>query len=395
MERQDMRAFIHRPAPKQTADLVRSTKSESVAPYNKRDAAREAPRTASPHGFHFSRIPLHHTTGERLQTKLTVNIPGDVYEQEADRVADAVMRMPESRADSEAVVDTMASPAQVETSAVPAGDSGGFAAPPIVHDVLRSPGQPLDTATRTFMEPRFGQDFSDVRVHTDAGAAESAAAVGARAYAVNRTIVFGSGEYAPTARKGQDLLAHELAHTMQKGGNEGDRIQRQHLPYVTKPQRLDRTSNPAEGLMERQKLLASQIADYQIRPASQPGPKAWQTDTLSNGNPAYYKTKAEAEERSHGIGQQWEETKVESFHQAGKTYWRVRMRGTRTVLNFVALLKKFESSHPGWKKEQVVNSLRRLGGYDTENFQKFYGTAAAFPIVPSPGLPAVDIEQLR
>jgi hypothetical protein len=147
MERQDMRAFIHRPAPKQTADLVRSTKSESVAPYNKRDAAREAPRTASPHGFDFSRIPLHHTTGERLQTKLTVNIPGDVYEQEADRVADAVMRMPESHGQAEAALDrASALAASLQTSATPAGGSGGFPAPPMVHEVLRSPGQPLDAA---------------------------------------------------------------------------------------------------------------------------------------------------------------------------------------------------------------------------------------------------------
>jgi hypothetical protein len=79
-----MRAFIHRPAPKQTADLVRSTKSESVAPFSKRGGSHEASATLSRRGFDFTRIPVHHTAGKRLQTKLTINTPGDAYEQEAD-----------------------------------------------------------------------------------------------------------------------------------------------------------------------------------------------------------------------------------------------------------------------------------------------------------------------
>lgn len=70
-------------------------------------------------------------------------------------------------------------------------------APPIVHEVLRSPGQPLDPTTRAFMEPRFGHDFSQVRVHTDAKAAESARAVDALAYTVGRDVVFGAGNYLP------------------------------------------------------------------------------------------------------------------------------------------------------------------------------------------------------
>src|SRR5690349_11231589 len=69
--------------------------------------------------------------------------------------------------------------------------------PEIVHDVLRSTGQPLDPATRAFLEPRFGHDFSNVRVHTDARAAESARAVNALAYTVGRDVVFGAGQYAP------------------------------------------------------------------------------------------------------------------------------------------------------------------------------------------------------
>lgn len=95
-----------------------------------------------------------------------------------------------------------------------AGPSG---VPPIVHEVLRSPGQPLDAETRAFMEPRFGHDFSRVRVHTGARAAESARAVNALAYTVGRDVVFGEGQYAPGASAGRRLLAHELAHVVQQG----------------------------------------------------------------------------------------------------------------------------------------------------------------------------------
>jgi hypothetical protein len=91
-------------------------------------------------------------------------------------------------------------------------------APPIVQSVLRRSGSPLDTATRGFFEPRFGRDFSDVRVHTDATAAQSADAVGARAYTVGRNVVFANGQYNPHSTAGRHLLAHEVSHTIQQAG---------------------------------------------------------------------------------------------------------------------------------------------------------------------------------
>jgi Domain of unknown function (DUF4157) len=96
--------------------------------------------------------------------------------------------------------------------------------PPIVHDVLRSPGHPLDEATRAFMEPRFGHDFSRVRVHTDVPAARAARAVTALAFTVGSNIVFGPDQYAPRTKEGQRLLAHELTHVVQQtagGRNRG------------------------------------------------------------------------------------------------------------------------------------------------------------------------------
>lgn len=88
--------------------------------------------------------------------------------------------------------------------------------PTIVHDVLRSPGEPLDGATRATMESRFGHDFSRVRVHLDSRASESARAVNALAYTVGRDIVIDSPYYAPGTNAGQALMAHELAHTIQQ-----------------------------------------------------------------------------------------------------------------------------------------------------------------------------------
>jgi hypothetical protein len=88
--------------------------------------------------------------------------------------------------------------------------------PPVVHEVLRSPGQALDAQTRAFMESRFGHDFSRVHVHSDEQAAESAQAVNALAYTVGRDMVFGAGQYSPQTFSGQRLLAHELTHTLQQ-----------------------------------------------------------------------------------------------------------------------------------------------------------------------------------
>jgi hypothetical protein len=99
------------------------------------------------------------------------------------------------------------------------GAAASMGATPFVHQVLQSPGDPIDPDTRSFMEARFGHDFSRVRVHTDAEAAASARAVNARAYTVGRDVVFGNGRYAPQTSAGRHLLAHELAHVVQQSGD--------------------------------------------------------------------------------------------------------------------------------------------------------------------------------
>lgn len=293
----------------------------------------KASKSSQPNGTFFGKeqgMPF-------FQAKLTVNQPGDAYEQEADQVADQVMRMPDPVQRGEQTEKNGAAPVDIQRKAIPASpapveakqpgttpvlsrvqpslvqakcaecsqkekeqkeeerqegkmpvmratkihdingtgivpvqracaecakeeevrrketlaaidgaapveiqravadeqqeeempamrkeansDPGGKAAPSIVSDVVSSgAGRPLDGGTRDFMESRFGQDFGQVRIHTDAQAAESASAINARAYTSGSNIVFGSGEYQPETDSGKRLLAHELVHVGQQGG---------------------------------------------------------------------------------------------------------------------------------------------------------------------------------
>ena len=96
--------------------------------------------------------------------------------------------------------------------------------PPEVHEVLRSPGKPLDSATRVFLERRFGHSLSHVRIHTGDMAVQSAEEVRASAYTVGKHIVFGAGRYTPGTTFGLKLLAHEIAHTIQQGSKPHSKI---------------------------------------------------------------------------------------------------------------------------------------------------------------------------
>ena len=162
-----------------------------------------------------------------LQAKLTVGAVNDPLEQEADAAADRVMRMadPLVALSSGSTLSRECAACEEEWKEEhplrrePAGGGmDGSVAPPIVHEVLNSPGRPLDRATHDFMASRFGADFGNVRIHTDAQAAQSAAMVTARAYTVGHEVVFGAGQYDPAREDGRRLLAHELSHVVQQGG---------------------------------------------------------------------------------------------------------------------------------------------------------------------------------
>jgi len=121
------------------------------------------------------------------------------------------------------------------------------AIPQVVDEVLRTPGAPLDGATRAWIEPRFGHDFGRVRIHADAEAAHSAAAVGAAAYTVGCDVVFGAGEHQPRTPRGRALLAHELAHVVQQEGVAAG---------PQSPVALGAADDAAEGVADRAVRLA-------------------------------------------------------------------------------------------------------------------------------------------
>ena len=160
-----------------------------------------------------------------VQTKLNVGRADDPLEHEADRVADQVMHMPDpalsiASAPSAAKLSRKCAECEEQDEKLQrkprAQANAAGTAPAIVHLALHAPGQPLSDETRAFMEPRFGQSFSSVRIHTGPLAADSATAVGALAYTVGRDIVFNTGQYAPSTEPGRKLLAHELVHVVQQ-----------------------------------------------------------------------------------------------------------------------------------------------------------------------------------
>jgi hypothetical protein len=211
-----MRAFAQLPQATQQASVAKSAASGRGFPGKSADMASFRP------AHDFSQISVYPKSPASVQTKLTVGAPGDRFEQEADRVAERVMSMPESRVQRACACESgEKDPKQDLLQAKGEGASPGTGvAPQAVHDVLGSAGQALDSGTKSFFEPRFGHDFSQVRLHTGQDAARAARSVSALAFTVGRDIVFGAGRYQPQTQAGRSLLAHELTHVMQQGGSQ-------------------------------------------------------------------------------------------------------------------------------------------------------------------------------
>ena len=168
-----------------------------------------------------------------IQPKLEVGQQDDEYEREADRVADEVMRMPEPRkqsagSDQPSVFSDQSSVAggrhssfiapRSSLSRAPSGAAGIEVAPEVEAQIqsLRGGGRPLSESERAFFEPRFGHDFSRVRIHDDVRAAETARAVNAIAFTAGQDVVLGEGQFAPGSDNGRRLVAHELVHVGQQ-----------------------------------------------------------------------------------------------------------------------------------------------------------------------------------
>ncbi|HEU5137483.1 MAG TPA: DUF4157 domain-containing protein [Steroidobacteraceae bacterium] len=156
---------------------------------------------------------------KKMQKKLSIGAAADPLEHEADRVADEVLRKPISATTSSAPVGVQRAVANDSTAVdtVPAS----------VEQVLSSPGDAMSGGVREDMERRFGHDFSNVRIHTDAAAAESAREVNARAYTIGNHIAFRPGAFDAASGDGRRLLAHELTHVVQQRSAAAPRMQRQ------------------------------------------------------------------------------------------------------------------------------------------------------------------------
>jgi hypothetical protein len=222
------------------------------------DARQQAPAAPLNHALRSASGPSHFTgvqssnqavlrrlaaTAQPMQCKLQAGSVNDPLEAEADRVADRVMRMP----DPEVAIRTAAPQISRKCAGCEEEEEGKLQrkpaagarsagdAPPLVHEVLRSPGRSLDPGTRAFMEPRFGADFGEVRVHDGAQATESAKSVNALAYTVGNNVVFNRNQYQPGSIAGQRLLAHELTHVVQQSGEGALRLRRKELPDEETP----------------------------------------------------------------------------------------------------------------------------------------------------------------
>ena len=151
-----------------------------------------------------------------VQAKLTINQPNDRYEQEADRIAKQVLRMPEPHLQQQVETEKEEELIQAKETS----EQTPYVSPIVQTQInsLRGGGKQLSPSLRNFFELRFGHDFSRVRVHTDAKAAESARALDAQAYTIGRDVVFGKGQYVPGTSVGRRLLAHELSHVIQQSG---------------------------------------------------------------------------------------------------------------------------------------------------------------------------------
>jgi hypothetical protein len=151
-----------------------------------------------------------------IQPKLHAGQANDRYEQDAERVADQILRTPALSVEAPGTFARKAAPLPRAAAAVESTDASGDASSSDPLLASLGPGRALDGDTRAFFEPRFSRDFGAVRVHTDARAERSATALSARAYTFKSRIVFAKNQYAPQASAGRRLLAHELAHVVQQ-----------------------------------------------------------------------------------------------------------------------------------------------------------------------------------
>ena len=225
-------------------------------------------------------LALQRAAGNRavtrlIQTKLMVGPVGDMYEREADRVADQVMTMQlpspgrrgaggevQRQAEEEEEVQTK-SAISYQPSAI-SHPAGGFEAGPELESRLaahKGTGSPLPDEVRAYMEPRFGADFSGVRVHTDGEAVQMNRELNAQAFTHGQDIYLGAGQYDPGTTAGKRLLAHELTHVVQQSGGGNNRISRWGGPGDT-TSHVELTEDCFEAMGDEKAAYSDEAQEY-------------------------------------------------------------------------------------------------------------------------------------
>lgn len=204
---------------------TRAKKSSTTTPATRAEASRKPFFARAGTGGFFP--PAARARAGTIQPKLAVNKPGDKFEQEADRMALQVMRAPAAAPEERVPGPAIAGADERQRKA--GGVAGSLqraaagAAPALAAGTQSAitgkttGGQPLPRDVRSFMEPRFGADFSEVRIHADAEAASLSNRLSARAFTYQNHVFFAGNQYQPGSSEGKQLLAHELTHTIQQG----------------------------------------------------------------------------------------------------------------------------------------------------------------------------------
>ena len=323
-----------------------------------------------------------------IQAKLKIGQPGDKYEQEAGSVAERVVDMSDfniSRQENEEDIQTKSvadqitplaqrqSPEEEEEDIVQAKERPRLAqefSPPAEVGIqsMKGGGQPLPKSTRAFFEPRFGYDFSNVRVHADAQALEAAQSINARAFTIGQNVVFGSGHYAPETTAGKRLLAHELTHVMQQAGNPGQVLQR-----------TNDQENPSRYRTVYEHLFVRSRSGAQMRPwvNQAPGVAGTAADIITQYK-AFLRALIAANPMSVGgtISTQTTESAAETDAIAIDARIRSRFPHISVALPesairaAVGILQPSQTSNLNFLREWLANQLSRRTDVDEYNIQE-------------------------
>lgn len=353
----------------------RSTQQPSIVDQEISPKGRSISRERGGFSFSFRNIPVFRTKAASkpqqslspppmeyagvIQAKLEVGAVDDPLEREADRIADHVMGMSDTAFMAPPVGMAGGISGLQRKPRVPRTSSPGFSspdagatAPPIVNEVLRSPGRSLDAATQSFMESRFASDFSDVRVHMDSRAARSAAAVHARAYTVGNNVVFGAGNFAPNSHEGKRLIAHELTHVLQQGATRPLSIGAGERPSSTE---LTGHSREANAVLRRE-------------PANDTRPLKISTDASE-----FHADEAKGSKTTYYRGE-YLEVQGEHGPEREEVYWvkfNVDEKGVmRGSVRTVSADKKFRSGQLRFKDEfsKALETFKK-NGVDVKEFE--------------------------